>query len=146
MQDKSKNENVLLTDSERKELKKQIAKRQKMINNIKIFFKLDKLEHQSLDKEFEKIYKKNISLDLKNFNDQQDDETEPKNNEIENLIKKIDEVQKIKFEKFELDKYFYFDEELEKYIKLLKKSAADYFDLDKIEIKKGEKNDKRKKN
>lgn len=130
----------------KKELEKRESKYLKKINNIKNFFNLDKFESQNLDKDFETYYESEFSLDFKKINLDEKPITINENNEIKNLIKRIEEVEKINNQEPNIDKYFNFDEDIENSIKLLKQRLEKYPELDKIEIKGDNKNAKRKKN
>lgn len=130
----------------KKELEKRESKYLKKINNIKNFFNLDKFESQNLDKDFETYYESEFSLDFKKINLDEKPITINENNEIKNLIKRIEEVEKINNQEPNIDKYFNFDEDIENSIKLLKQRLEKYPELDKIKIKGDNKNAKRKKN
>ena len=130
----------------KKELEKRESKYLKKINNIKNFFNLDKFESQNLDKDFETYYESEFSLDFKKINLDEKSIAINENNEIKNLIKRIEEVEKINNQEPNIDKYFNFDEDIENSIKLLKQRLEKYSELDKIEIKGDNKNAKRKKN
>jgi len=78
----------------KKELEKRESKYLKKINNIKNFFNLDKFESQNLDKDFETYYESEFSLDFKKINLDEKPITINENNEIKNLIKRIEEVER----------------------------------------------------
>ena len=138
--------NNIFDTKTKKELEKRESKYLKKINNIKNFFNLDKFESQNLDKDFETYYESEFSLDFKKINLDEKPITINENNEIKNLIKRIEEVEKINNQEPNIDKYFNFDEDIENSIKLLKQRLEKYPELDKIEIKGDNKNAKRKKN
>ena len=138
--------NNIFDAKNKKELEKRESKYLKKINNIKNFFNLDKFESQNLDKDFETYYESEFSLDFKKINLDEKPITINENNEIKNLIKRIEEVEKINNQEPNIDKYFNFDEDIENSIKLLKQRLEKYPELDKIEIKGDNKNAKRKKN
>lgn len=138
--------NNIFDPKTKKELEKRESKYLKKINNIKNFFNLDKFESQNLDKDFETYYESEFSLDFKKINLDEKPIAINENNEIKNLIKRIEEVEKINNQEPNIDKYFNFDEDIENSIKLLKQRLEKYPELDKIEIKGDNKNAKRKKN
>lgn len=138
--------NNIFDPKTKKELEKRESKYLKKINNIKNFFNLDKFESQNLDKDFETYYESEFSLDFKKINLDEKPIAINENNEIKNLIKRIEEVEKINNQEPNIDKYFNFDEDIENSIKLLKQRLEKYSELDKIEIKGDNKNAKRKKN
>lgn len=138
--------NNIFDPKTKKELEKRESKYLKKINNIKNFFNLDKFESQNLDKDFETYYESEFSLDFKKINFDEKPIAINENNEIKNLIKRIEEVEKINNQEPNIDKYFNFDEDIENSIKLLKQRLEKYSELDKIEIKGDNKNAKRKKN
>lgn len=138
--------NNIFDPKTKKELEKRESKYLKKINNIKNFFNLDKFESQNLDKDFETYYESEFSLNFKKINLDEKPIAINENNEIKNLIKRIEEVEKINNQEPNIDKYFNFDEDIENSIKLLKQQLEKYPELDKIEIKGDNKNAKRKKN